>query len=94
MASIKDLKKDINFLTEEVVGTCYMHYHIQNPDDKKKQELDNIADDMIKLRNDVINKINNPKEEKPNKKYFQGLFNEVLEHVNNSFERLNKLNSL
>jgi hypothetical protein len=96
MASIKDLKKDINFLTEEVIGTCLLHYHIQNPDEEKKKEIDQIVDDMIDLRDEVFNKINKPgqaPEGKSKKAWYNELYEQVLEKVNESFDKLNKVSA-
>jgi hypothetical protein len=96
MPSIRHLKRDINFLTEEVIGTCLLHYHIQNPGEEKRKEMDQIVEEIVDLRNEVIIKINKADtvaQGKSRKAYLNELFDQVLVKVNDSFDRLNKANS-
>ena len=90
MANIKDLKKDINFLLEEVIETCFLHYQL-NDDKSKKEEIDQIIDDIIVTRNDLIHKVNNPDKElkgSARKKYFTELLNEMTGKADEAFEKL------
>jgi len=58
MASIKNLKKDIDYLVFEVVSDCFTYAGI-NPG-KHTDELSDIVEDAVQLRNDLFHKINNP----------------------------------
>ncbi len=90
MASIKELKKDINFLTSEVVETCLLKLSFDK--DANSEDLYNIIEDFIDFRNETIHKLNNPEESDKKaslKKYYNTIFNQFLEKVNLSFEKLN-----
>jgi hypothetical protein len=91
MASIKNLKKDINYLIDEVIGTCMIHHYTQQD---KREELDEIINDMIEFRENLITKVNNPSvnENGQNlRNYYRTLFDELLEKVNAAFDKLNEI---
>lgn len=56
MASVRRLKKEVNWLTNELVDECliYLTFHPETSDEKMDQVLRNI----IEGRNEVILKIN------------------------------------
>ena len=92
MANIRDLKKDINFLMEEVIETCFLHYHLKGNDKKEKEKIDQIIDEIILKRNELIQKVNNPdlKEGKqPGKKYYTDIISDMVKKAEESFEKLN-----
>jgi len=64
MASIKDLKNDINYITYDLINECftYKSYHPE-----KVTEVDKVIREVIKLRNELIARINHPenKEDPP-----------------------------
>jgi hypothetical protein len=87
MASKKDLKKDINYLTDEVIGTCLLHQYTQGKE--RQEELDGIITEMIEFRDQLIQKANNPKaKEGKLKAYYRSLYEELLEKVNTAFEKI------
>lgn len=91
MASVKNLKKDVNLLTDEVIGTCLMH---QFANQKQNQEkADNLIDEMLVSRDEIINKINNPDiaKGKSVKAYYDEIFEEFLTKVNSIFETLGNM---
>ncbi|MFN3555394.1 MAG: hypothetical protein ACK4VN_05480 [Bacteroidales bacterium] len=91
MASIKDLKRDINFLMEEVIETCFLHYHFKADQKDKLQEIDQIIEDIITTRNSLMEKINNPDPsigKGAAKKYFNGLLDQMMQKADEAFERL------
>jgi len=91
MASIKNLKKDLNYLIDEVIGTCMIHQYTQKD---KHEELDKIIDEMIEFREKMIIRINNPEvnENGQNlRNYYRTLFDELLEKVNGAFDKLNEI---
>jgi hypothetical protein len=90
MASIKNLKKDINYLVDEVIGICLLHQYTRGPE--KTQELENLINEMVEYRDSLINKVNNPEVSEGKRKlkaYYKALFDELLEKVNGAFDKLN-----
>jgi len=91
MASIKNLKKDLNYLIDEVIGTCMIHQYTQQD---KQEELDQIITEMIEYRESLITRINNPEVNENGqslRNYYRALFDELLEKVNGAFDQLNKI---
>ena len=91
MASIKNLKKDINYLIDEVIGTCMIHQYTQK---SKSEELESIMNEMVEFRESLISRINNPDlngGSQSLKNYYKALFDELLEKVNAAFDKLNKI---
>ncbi|MBS4012254.1 MAG: hypothetical protein KGZ97_00650 [Bacteroidetes bacterium] len=94
MASIKDLKKDINFLTNEVIETCIIKLSF-NPGIDNKRMFD-IIDEFVEYRNQTIYKINNPEKLNGNKKealkaYYNELMEAFIAKVNQAFEKINSI---
>lgn len=90
MASIKNLKKDINYLVDEVIGICLLHQYTRGDD--KHKELDELITEMADYRDQLIKKVNNPeiKEGKKGLKgYYRSLLDELLKKVNSAFDKLN-----
>ncbi len=58
MASIRKLKKDINYLTYELLTEvfAYRHFH----PDMKDQRFEDILGRIISIRNDLITRANHP----------------------------------
>jgi hypothetical protein len=57
MASIKELKDNINSITYDLINECftYKNYH-----PNKDGEADRVIREIIKLRNELIARTNNP----------------------------------
>ena len=90
MASIKNLKKDINYLVDEVIGIALLHQYTREPE--KRNELEELINEMVTYRDHLINKVNNPDvkdSRRALKSYYRSLFNDLLEKVNSAFEKLN-----
>jgi len=79
MASLRDLKKDINFLTSEIFTECYVKQFAKADVDKKN--LAGIMVEAVKFRNEFIARTNhydgkdNPKVVKD---YFKKLRHDLL----------------
>lgn len=87
MASKKDLKKDINYLIDEVIGTCLLHQYTQGQE--RQEELDGIITEMIEFRDQLIHRANHPEEKDGKLKgFYRSLYDELLEKVNGAFERI------
>ncbi len=96
MASIRKLKKDIDFLTQEVVETIMIKLYFVP--ETKSQELLKMAEDFVDYRDNVIKKINKPelkeeaeKKKKKLKSYYNEIFETFMAEVNKAFEDLNKI---
>jgi len=59
MASVKRLKKDIDYLVEEVVTDCYLSIYFHSD---KKEEIVGVMNKAVELRNDLFARVNNPAE--------------------------------
>ncbi|MFO7977911.1 MAG: hypothetical protein R6U64_04565 [Bacteroidales bacterium] len=92
MASVKNLKKDVNYLTDEVVGTCLLHQYANK--EENQQKVDQLIDEILESREDLINKLNHP-EDRPEGKSIKAWYNEqfdaFIEKVNATFEALGEI---
>ncbi len=91
MASKKTIKKDINFLVDEVVGTCLMRQEMHHDDKKEQEKMDEKIKDMLLFREDMLTKVNKPdikEKTKTLKSYYRDLYDELLEKVNGVFDEL------
>lgn len=92
MASIRQLKKDIDYLIFEVVSDClvYSNLHPEN----KSDELSVLITDAVEFRNDLIARVNNP-DGKDNPKivktYYKTVEKDLITGVDKLFERLSTL---
>ncbi len=96
MASKKNLKKDINYLTQEVAETCFLHLHLNQDKEEKVKEIDAMVHEVVDLRNDLMEKINKPDEDalkKSAKAYYKGIFQQMIDKVDDTFERLDKMDA-
>jgi hypothetical protein len=92
MASIRELKKDIDYLIYEVISDCFVFSDLHP--EIKSDELSAIISDAVDLRNDMIARVNNP-DGKDNPKivkaYYKALEKDLLTGVDKLFSRLSQL---
>lgn len=91
MASVRDIKKEINYLTYEVMSDCMIYNHVNNDN---KEETDKIMKDVIAKRQELIKRINVAKkldDKKETKQEFNKIFNEMLKTADDSFKKLSEL---
>jgi hypothetical protein len=94
MASKKDLKKDINFLTEETIEICFLHYYLKQNQEEEKIRINTMIEETIALRNELLNKINHPSENldgKSMKAWYADILKEMMEKTDYVFEKLGQL---
>ena len=89
MASCRDIKKDINFLADQMFIECFsfMKYSPVN-------NLENVLDilhDVEQLRLNLLYKVNNPPENGSLKEYYRGI---IAEMYDTNMKLLEELNSL
>ena len=90
MASLRNLKKGINYLVDEVIGTCMLHKYARGQ--QEHEELDQLIHEMVEYRESLLNRVNNPELEdkgRSMKAYYRGLLDELLEKVNSAFDKVN-----
>ena len=88
MASLRRIKKDIDFLIEEVVsdGSTFMYLYPE----KKRDEVIEIIQDAVSFRNRLFAQVNNP-QDNPIKAYYKAIYKELLEGVDTLFQRISQL---
>jgi hypothetical protein len=94
MASVRELKKDIDYLVFEVISDCFVYSNIHP--DNKSDELTALISEAVEFRNDLIARVNNP-DGKDNPKivkaYYKTVGKDLLTGVDELFERLSALSS-
>jgi nucleotidyltransferase/DNA polymerase involved in DNA repair len=88
MASIQDLKKDVNTVLSSVIDECTIEQ--LSADDKKSQQLEKIIDESIEVFDTIIEKINQKKVEN-RAKHLKAVKNELQENANRLLEKIAKL---
>ncbi|MCX2679645.1 hypothetical protein OOZ15_06800 [Galbibacter sp. EGI 63066] len=90
MASIRDLKKDINYELGEIIEAVYVwEISTNNPNSKKG---DKIIDEAIEIFDDLIVKVNDKDVKKEDKKtHFKAIRKELDDKAKKLVEKLNKL---
>ena len=94
MASIRELKKDIDYLVFEVISDCFVYSNVHP--DNKTDELTAVISDAVEFRNDLIARVNNP-DGKDNPKivkaYYKAVQKDLLSGVDKLFERLSSISA-
>ncbi|MCB2195210.1 MAG: hypothetical protein KQH79_05085 [Bacteroidetes bacterium] len=90
MASCRDIKKDINFLANQMLTECFsfMEY---SPVNNQENVLD-ILHDVEQLRRNLLYKVNNPPENGSLKEYYRIIIEEMYDTNMKLLEELNSLN--
>jgi hypothetical protein len=92
MASVKNLKKDIDNLIYEVISDCFIYTGLHP--DNKTEDVSGIITDAVSLRNDLIARVNNPDgkdDPKILKKYYQAIKTDLLAGVDQLCGRLSTI---
>lgn len=85
MASIRDLKKDINYLTSEIVTEAYVRKMLF--DEISEDDFKKVVTDAIEFRNDLIEKINHP-DGKDNPQKVKSFFKDLRKEMDQKFSEL------
>jgi hypothetical protein len=89
MASCKDLKKDINFLANQMLIECFSYLEY-SPVNNQENVLD-ILHDVEQLRRNLLIKVNNPPKDIIIKEHFRDIINEMYEMNMTLLDELNSL---
>jgi hypothetical protein len=73
MASIKELKDDINYITYDLISECFT---FKNYHPEKDGEADKVIKDIVRLRNELVARVNHP-ESKEDPKKLRAHFNKI-----------------
>lgn len=89
MASIRKLKKDINYLAYDLLTEAFTYKHF-HPDLEEKK-LDDVIREIVKLRNELIFRLNHPNgdENISKSEHYRKIENDMVKMVQ-LMEALNK----
>ncbi len=82
------LKKDIDYLVDEVVTDAYLSLYFHP---ERKDEIVKIIEDTVELRNSLFEKANNPAEKKNKslvRKHYAQVRREMFDGIDGLFVRL------
>ncbi len=88
MANLRTIKKDIDYLVNEVVYDCYLSLCFHN--DKRDQIVD-VMQEAVDFRNNLFEMVNNPADKHNKslvKKHFAFVRAQMLEKTDELFETL------
>ena len=88
MASLRRIKKDIEYLVNEVIYDCYIALYFNQ---EKKDEIFGVVEDAVALRNELVEMANHPAEKHNKslvKKHYAFVRNELMEGIDGLFEKL------
>jgi len=92
MASVKNLKKDIDFLFFEFISDCFLFTSIHTGE--KRTEVQNLIEEAVAMRNEFIDRVNHPAgKDNPAlvKAYYNTVSKDLLEKVDGYFEKLSDI---
>jgi len=89
MASVKNLKKDINYVLSDIIEECYMWQMLQE-DAKKADKAEKIIDETIATFDVLIEKVNT-KNIDNKKKHFNAISAELEKKANALLSKIEKL---
>jgi len=88
MASVRNLKKDINYILSDIIEECYICQLTK--DEKASKKADEIIDEAIASFDVMIAKLNEKNVENK-KKHFQNINKELELKANELLEKIQKL---
>ena len=91
MASVRMIKKDIDYLVEEVLSDCYLTIYFHP---KKKEEILAVMQEAVDLRNGLFQKVNHPAEKHNKslvKKHYAQIRRDMFSGVDSLFGKLSGL---
>ena len=92
MASIRSIKREIDYLIEEVVSDCYLTIYFW-PD--KREAVLKLLEEAVGLRNSLIERVNNPVEKNNGslvKKHYAQVQKDMLDGADAILVKLSALN--
>ncbi len=91
MASLRGIKRDIDYLVGAVISDCYTCIILK---DDSQEEVMDLVQDAVVLRNDLVYRANNPAEKHNKhlvKKHYSAIRSELFDRVDAIFARLSEI---
>ncbi len=88
MASVKNLKKDINYVLGDIIEAVYV-WELTNSD-KETKKSEAIIDEAIAVFDELVEKVNQ-KDVENKKKHFKAINAELEKKASKLIEKVNKL---
>ena len=95
MASVRGLKKDIDYLVEELLADCYLTMYFNQCGQEKSDKVVNVMRQAVDLRNDLFQRANNPVEKNNRslvKKHYAQVRRDMFTGIDKLFLELSGLN--
>lgn len=92
MASLRMLKKDIDYLVEEILADCYLTAYFRP---EKKDKAIEIMTKAVDVRNELFHRANHPAEKNNKrlvKKHYNQLRLDMFQSIDQLFEELSSVN--
>ena len=89
MASVKNLKKDINYVLSDIIEECYV-WQILQEDDKKSAKAEKIIDETIETFDALIEKVH-AKDVENKKSHFKAVAKELEVKATGLLAKIQKL---
>ena len=88
MAKKRDVKKDIEYLTLEVVSDCFAALELYP--DRKQEEIYQIMNDAVNKGNELLSKVNQKitGDKKAVKQHFKEIYTDLIKSTDEHFTRL------
>ncbi|MDR1225614.1 MAG: hypothetical protein LBK47_01785 [Prevotellaceae bacterium] len=88
MGNLRTIKKDVDFLVNEVIADCYLHLHFHAG--KSDEAVEGILLEAVNLRNSLFERINSQPEKKA-KQHYAAISKDLLEGVDGLFRKMSQL---
>jgi len=91
MAKKRDVKKDIAYLTYEIIADSFAALELYP--DRKPEEILSIIDVAVKNSNDLMDRVNQKNIEKGKevKKHFQEIYKDLIKGADEQFSKLSEI---
>ncbi len=87
MASVRELKKDINFLASELITEAYVKQLLK--DDVDNDKIAQVMVDAIEFRNELVKRSNHP-DGKSNPKMVKAFYTQLRKNMMEKFMAISK----
>ena len=90
MAKKRNVKKDIEFITYEILNDCFLS--IDAHPERKKDEITKLISDTIAKRNELIKRVNDRKiDKKETIKHFKAIYSDLMKSADEGFKTLSNI---
>ena len=90
MAKKRNVKKDIEFLTYEILNDCFLS--IDTHPERNKEGITKLISETIAKRNELIKRVNDRKVDKKEiNKHFKSIYADLMKSADESFAKLSQL---